>query len=84
VSLTDPYKCPSPAVATTGVAACVDGVCKIACNLGLTYCTDTVKSVVVPVCVDLTSNASHCGSCDISCVSSGVGATCVAGKCVQG
>ncbi len=82
-SLDDPFKCASPANTATGVAACVDGTCKIACNLGLTYCTETLKTATVPVCVDLTTNPNHCGSCTVTCPS-GALETCVAGKCTQG
>ena len=35
-------------------------------------------------CVDLTSDAEHCGACDRTCVVPGAGPACVAGECAVG
>ena len=78
---TDNFKCAAPDP-LTGVAACVASACKIACNFGLTFCSDSVQNVSVPVCVDLTSNVRHCGSCGNSCLGvTGTNEVCLNGKC---
>jgi hypothetical protein len=61
-----------------GAATCDGKVCGIACKPGFTNCAGK--------CVDLSTDAAHCGSCSASCAQvtqppNTTGMQCVAGSC---
>lgn len=63
--------CPVP---KNGIATCLQGRCGIDCDVGFTPCGAS--------CVDITSDADHCGGCDPQ-NQCGADTTCVDGQCVS-
>ncbi len=72
------YGCPAGPAGTT--VACVAGACVATCVAPLTDCG---YSPMMPICVNLETDADHCGSCDNLCEGASNGGTgvCSKGSC---
>jgi len=58
--------CVPCATPDNGISTCFLGECGIACSTGFEACTDGVDGTE-EICVDLTSDANHCGECNKFC-----------------
>jgi hypothetical protein len=83
--LSDPNRCGACDIVCAAGEVCNDGVCGpgTTCAAGLTYCpakTDPVSQAAG--CYDLSSDYTHCGSCDNSCPIASPGPmACIEGQC---
>lgn len=74
----DPDHCGDCGKACDDGQVCSEGVCGLACGVGMVTCADSGGAAL---CVDTQTNAAHCGSCGNACAA---GKSCVGGACVVG
>jgi hypothetical protein len=83
--LSDPNHCGACDIVCAAGEVCDGGVCgaDTTCAAGLTYCPAKTDPVSQPAgCYDLSSDYTHCGSCDNSCPIASPGPmACIAGQC---
>lgn len=57
---------------------CVGGECVLDCDAPAILCEEVSDGTTTTVCVDLSSDSDHCGTCNARCLA---GAVCASGRC---